>query len=71
MYRDNYGNAATIEEVSVLPYKGSPVKERGWRLKVVAEYDNDFCYHISLHPTDDDAIAEMNKMSCGTWKEVR
>ena len=41
---DDYGNRAEIEEVVTLPYKDSPKKEKGYRLSLYAEYDNDFLY---------------------------
>ena len=39
---DDYGNRAEIEEVVTLPYNGSPKTEKGYRLSIYAESDNDF-----------------------------
>lgn len=69
-YRDDFGNLATIEEVFMLPYERAKERERAYRLKLIAEYDNDFCYFLSMYDSKESAIAKMNKYSCGTWKEV-
>ena len=65
---DDYGNRAEIEEVVVLPYKDSPTKEKGYRLSLYAEYDNDFLYFVSLYESERDAMENLEKFSCNTWK---
>ena len=44
---DDYGNRAEIEEVVTLPYKDSQKKEKGYRLSLYAEYDDDFLYVVT------------------------
>lgn len=65
---DDYGNRAEIEEVVTLPYKGSPKKEKGYRLSLYAEYDNDFLYFVSLYASERDAMENLKNFSCNTWK---
>lgn len=65
---DDYGNRAEIEEVVTLPYKDSPKKEKGYRLSLYAEYDNDFLYFVSLYETEHNAIKKLENFSCNTWK---
>ena len=69
-YRDDFGNLATIDEVFVFPYEGAKERERTYRLKLIAEYDDDFCYFMSMYDSKEAAIAEMKKYSCNTWKEA-
>ena len=65
---DDYGNRAEIEEVVTLPYKDSPTKEKGYRLSLYAEYDNDFLYFVSLYESKHDAMRKLENFSCNTWK---
>ena len=69
-YRDNFGNLATIDEVFVLPYERVKERERAYRLKLIAEYDDDFGYFMSMYDSKEAAIAKMRKYSCNTWKEA-
>ena len=65
---DDYGNRAEIEEVVTLPYKGSPKKEKGYKLSLYAEYDNNFLYFVSLYESEHDAMRKLENFSCNTWK---
>lgn len=68
IFGDSFGNTAKIEEVEILPYKGAEKKQKGYRLSLTADYDNGFLYHVSVHETEAEAMAEMRKYSCDTWK---
>ena len=65
---DDYGNRAEIEEVATFPYKGSPKKEKSYKLSLCAEYDNDFLYFVSLYESEYDAMRKLENFSCNTWK---
>ena len=69
-FRDDFGNLAIIEEVFMLPYERAKERERAYRLKLIAEYDDDFCYFMSIYDSKEAAIAKMRKYSCNTWKEA-
>ena len=69
-FRDDFGNLAIIEEVFMLPYERAKERERVYRLKLIAEYDDDFCYFMSMYDSKEAAIAKMRKYSCNTWKET-
>lgn len=70
VYKDKFGNTATIEECLILPYNGAKHKVKGFRLILSADYDNAFIYHVSVHEEKEDAISEMLKNSCGEWKNI-
>ena len=65
---DNYGNSATIEKVMTLPYKGAKTRVEAYILKLFADYDNGFNYHVSMHESLEDAKQKLSKFSCGTFK---
>ena len=65
---DDYGNRAEIERVFVLGYKGSHKHEKGYRLSLYAEYDNDFLYFVSLYESEHDAMRKLENFSCNTWR---
>ena len=69
IYKDDYGNTATIDISDRYPYKGSPVKEPAFRLTVKADED-DYVYHVSVFPSIGDALHDLKQLSCGTFKEV-
>lgn len=68
-YRDDFHNKATIKKVYILPYFGAKHEEKAYKLSCFSMYDDGFCYHVSIYETEEKAIAEMMKLSCGTWKE--
>lgn len=70
IYKDNFGNTATIEGVMIFPYKGARKKENGFRLSIKSDYDNNFLYHVSVHETEKEAELKMREFSCNTWKEI-
>lgn len=68
--KDDYGNIATIEKMEVLPYKGASKKELCFRLCLMAEYDNNFLYHVSCYETLEETIHKLTEFSVGTFKEI-
>ena len=67
---DDYGNIAKIEKWNTIPYKGAKEKTPLFRLCLMAAYDNNFVYHISCYETLEGALKELQKCSCGTFKEI-
>lgn len=70
-YNDDFGNVATIEEVFMRPYKDAKRKEKAYRLKLMAKYEHNFCYFISVYDTLEKAMERLRKTSCNSWKEVQ
>ena len=70
MFRDDYENVATIERIESIPYSGATIRTTLFRLCLIAEYDNDFLYHVSCYETLEETLAELLKCSAGTFKEV-
>lgn len=68
-YRDDFGNAAIIEEMKILPYKGAKKREKAFRLSCMAEYDS-ILYFVTIYETKKEALARLSEFSCGTFKEV-
>lgn len=68
-FRDDFGNAALIEKVNTFPYNGAPNKTESYRLMLIAEYDDNFMYYLSVYGTLDDAEKKLKCFSCNTWKE--
>lgn len=68
--KDDYGNIATIEKIETIPYRGATKKTPLFRLSLMAEYDNNFLYHVSCYETLEETIRELHKCSCGTFKEM-
>ena len=67
-FMDNYGNSVTIEKVMTLPYKGAKSKQEGFILKLFADYDNGFNYHVSMYESLEEAKQKLSKFSCGSFK---
>ena len=63
------GNTGIIEEVNTYPYKGASKRQKGYRVMIKADYDNDFIYHVSVFET----LEEANKLYPIKWthKEKR
>jgi hypothetical protein len=68
IFHDDFGNTATITERNMLPYKGSPIKEKGYILSITADYDNNFLYFVSVYESMGDAMEKLKMFSCNTWK---
>lgn len=68
--KDDYGNIATIEKIETIPYRWATKKTPLFRLSLMAEYDNNFLYHVSCYETLEETIHELHKCSCGTFKEM-
>lgn len=68
--KDDYGNIATIEQIKTLPYKGAGKKELCFRLCLMAEYDNNFLYHVSCYETLETTLSKLAEFSAGTFKEI-
>ena len=66
-WKDSYGNKALIEEVEVKPRKEAK-PEKVYRLSCYAEYDNDFCYYISIFESVESAERQLEEFSCGSFK---
>ena len=68
-WKDEYGNKALIEEVEVKPHKEAKL-ERVYRLSCYAEYNEDFCYYVSIFDSVESAENQLKKFSCGTFKDT-
>ena len=66
-WKDEYGNRALIEEVEVKLHKEAKA-EKVYRLSCYAEYDEDFCYYISIFDSVESAKNQLKKFSCGSFK---
>ena len=64
---DEYENRALIEEVEIKPHRGS-TSEKAYRLSCYAEYDNDFCYYVSIFDSVESAKNQLKEFSCGSFK---
>lgn len=67
-WKDNYGNRATIEEVNIKAHKDAK-QETAYRLSCYAEYNEDFCYYVSVFETVAYAEQKLVEFSCGTFKD--
>lgn len=67
-WKDEYGNRALIEEVEVKLHKEVKA-EKVYRLSCYAEYDNDFCYYVSIFNSVKGAEIQLKELSCGTFKD--
>ena len=65
---DDFGNTATITEKDILPYRGSPIKEKGYILSITADYENNFLYFVSVYESIEKAMNKLEEFSCNTWK---
>lgn len=68
--KDDYGNIATIEKIETVPYRGATKKTPLFRLSLMAEYDNNFLYHVNCYETLEETLAELLKCSAGTFEEI-
>lgn len=66
-WKDEYGNRALIEEVEIKPHKEAKL-EKAYRLSCYAEYDEDFCYYISIFDSVESAENQLKEFSCGSFK---
>lgn len=69
-FRDDFGNAALIEKVNTFAYNEAPRKTEAYRLMLIAEYDDNFVYHVSVHEILGEAENKLKCFSCNTWKEI-
>lgn len=67
-FSDAYGNTATIYKEVILPYRGATKYVEGYKLSLTADYDCDYCYHVSVHETLDEALDKMSEYSGNTWE---
>ena len=70
VYYYNFENKATIRKVRVKPYCGAKQKQDGYLLKIYALYEHNFLYKADMFESEEDALNELKKYSCGTFKEV-
>lgn len=66
-WKDDFENKANIEEVFVKAHKDAK-QEKAYRLSCYAEYNEDFCYYVSVFETVADAEQKLAEFSCGTFK---
>ena len=66
-WKDDFGNRATIEEVYIKAHKDAK-QEKAYRLSCYAEYNEDFCYYVSVFETIALAEQKLAEFSCGTFK---
>lgn len=71
IYKDDFGNTATIEQREILPYRNSPIKEKAFILSITADYENNFMYHRKVFPSEYDALNDLSEISCNTWKQIQ
>lgn len=64
---DEYENRALIEEVEIKPHKEAKL-EKVYRLSCYAEYDEDFCYYVSIFDSVESAENQLKEFSCGSFK---
>ena len=66
-WKDEHGNRALIEEVEIKPHKEAKL-EKAYRLSCYAEYDEDFCYYVSIFDSVESAENQLKEFSCGSFK---
>ena len=55
------GNTGIIEEVNTYPYTGASKRQKGYRVMIKADYDNDFIYHVSVFETLEEAKNDLRR----------
>lgn len=68
-WEDEYENKALIEEVEIKPHKEAKL-EKVYRLSCYAEYDDNFCYHISIFDSAESAENQLKEFSCGSFRNI-
>lgn len=68
-WKDKYGDRALIEEVEIKPHKEAKL-EKIYRLSCYAEYDEDFCYYVSIFESVESAENQLKEFSCGSFENV-
>lgn len=68
-WEDEYENKALIEEVEIKPHKEAKL-ERVYRLSCYAEYNEDFCYYVSIFDSVESAENQLKKFSCGSFRNI-
>ena len=66
-WKDEHGNRALIEEVEIKPHKEAKL-EKAYRLSCYAEYDEDFCYYVSIFDSVESAESQLEELSCVGFK---
>ena len=66
-YKDEYGNRALIEEVEIKPHKEAKM-EKAYRLSCYAEYNNNFCYYISIFDSVESAENQLKSLVAAVLK---
>lgn len=70
VFRDGFGNRATIEEKRIKPYNGATHTEPAFVLSCFADYDGGELYFLSVYPSFYDARQKLKTFSAGTFAEV-
>lgn len=68
MFKDAFGNTATIEKETIIPYRGATKAELAYKLSLTADYDFDYLYHVSVHDSEEAALSKMKEFSGNTWE---
>ena len=66
---DEYENRALIEEVEIKPHKEAKL-EKVYRLSCYAEYNDNFCYYISIFDSVESAENQLKEFSCGSFRNI-
>lgn len=66
-WKDEHGNRALIKEVEIKPHKEAKL-EKAYRLSCYAEYDEDFCYYVSIFDSVESAENQLKEFSRGSFK---
>ncbi len=68
-WKDEYGNKALIEEVEIRPHKEAKL-EKAYRLSCYAEYNDNFCYYVSIFDSVESAENQLKEFSCGSFRNI-
>lgn len=70
VYKDIFGNTATIKQGKGLPYREAASKVDEFILTLYATYDNNKVYYLSIFESLEDAENKLKSFSCGEFEEV-
>lgn len=72
-YADDYGNIATIDYDRLPAYKGDKFLNPSYRVTCTAMYPSymtPYVYHVSVFESMEEALNDLHRLSCGTFKEI-
>ena len=70
VFKDIYGNIATIIQTKGLPFQDAPERVDEFTLTLYATYDNNKVYFLSIFESLEDAKNKLKQFSCGKFEEV-